>query len=528
VRITRRRLLTLGGTAAVGLSLPRWSARAAAPLRTMHPEEGTAGYTSRPDLRPPPISIASPADGTAPGFIFLAPFPASAASTPSTSTPPPRSASHSGPLIVDDQGEVVWFLPMTEATAMNFRVQRFRGRPVLTWYEGRVLGPYGGSFVIYDPTYHQVARVKAGRGRHGDLHEFLLTRRGTALISVYSELAADLTSVGGPRDGRLVEGIVQEIDVATSRVLFEWRSSEHVSLDESYRTELTPAGNVDYFHLNSIDVDHDGHLLVSARHTSAIYKVDRRSGRVLWRLGGKKSDFDIGPGAAFRFQHDARRQADGSITIFDNGATEPGANVSSRGIRITLDMHTKRASLMQEYRTPNARAGWAMGNIQQLPDGGVFVGWGTDGSFSEFAPDGTLRFDARFADGQVGYRAFRLPWTARPTGKPAIGVTQNPGRDDHRLRELGRGNRGRRLASANGSVSGAAPRGRHDASRRIRDDDHDPADQRLRHSPRPRRLRQDPRQDDTFSDLTGKCGHVGGAPRACPRPLRQPRSTRRP
>src|SRR5581483_9554737 len=168
VRITRRRLLTLGGTAAVGLSLPRWSARAAAPLRTMHPEEGTAGYTSRPDLRPPPISIASPADGTAPGFIFLAPFPASAASTPSTSTPPPRSASHSGPLIVDDQGEVVWFLPMTEATAMNFRVQRFRGRPVLTWYEGRVLGPYGGSFVIYDPTYHQVARVKAGRGRHGD------------------------------------------------------------------------------------------------------------------------------------------------------------------------------------------------------------------------------------------------------------------------------------------------------------------------------------------------------------------------
>jgi Arylsulfotransferase (ASST) len=422
-KLTRRRLVALAGAAFASLLGPRVAVGETGSTSPAA-ETATGGrYVSRPDLNPPPVTISVPAEGTAPGYVFLAPFDISAAGAPAYSTP--ASESHVGPLIVDNSGEPVWFLPMSKQTAMGLRVQTFKGRRVLTWYEGTVLGAYGGDFVIFDPTYHEVARVRAGRGRHGDLHEFRLTRSGTALISIYQEVNADLSSIGGPSDGRLVEGIVQEIDVASGRVLFEWNSRDHVGLDESYRTGVTPQGNVDYFHLNSVDVDFDGNLLISARHTCAVYKVGRRSGKVIWRLGGKKSDFSIDDAASFSYQHDVRRHADGQLTIFDNAAADPGPGVASRGVRIALDMRDMRASLVREYRTDDARAGWAMGNVQQLGDGGAFVGWGTDGSFSEFGPGGDLRFDARLGDGTVDYRAFRFPWVAHPTGEPAVGVRQN-------------------------------------------------------------------------------------------------------
>ena len=410
VRLTRRGFVALGGAAFAALAGARLP-RAGAAQRA-----GTIdAYVSRPDLNPPAITVAVPADGAAPGLIFLAPFSITAASAAYQSTP--NSQSHSGPLVVDDSGEPIWFLPLGSTTAMDVRVQTYQGRPVLTWYEGTVLGPYGGSWVIFDPTYHEVGRVQAGHGRHGDLHECLLTPQGTALITIYREIDAP--------EGRVVIGIVQEVDVATGSVLFEWRSNEHVWLDESLTPQVTSAGNIDYFHLNSIDVDADDNLLVSARNTSAVYKLDRKSGAVLWRLGGTKSDFAVDPAASFGFQHDVRRRPDGTITMFDNNAGLPTAQTASRGLRIRLDMTKMRASFVREYLAPAPRTGWAMGNLQQLPDGGVLVGWGTDGSFTEFDKAGGVRFDARFANGSVSYRALRFELEARPKGRPATWVVQN-------------------------------------------------------------------------------------------------------
>jgi len=377
-------------------------------------------YVSRPDLAPPPIVVATSTQDASPGYVFLAPFDFSA----QPGVPPPAPSPY-GPLIVDSSGEPVWFLPFAKDTAMNVHVQLYRDRPSLTWYAGIVSGGYGGNYFVFDDTYHERKEIRAGRGEHGDLHEFLLTPDQTALISIYSTIITDLRSIGGPRKGKLVEGIVQEIELASGRVIFEWHSFDHVGVEESYRTAPTSAGNVDYFHLNSIGIDEDHNLLISARHTSAIYKVDRLGGEVIWRLGGKKSDFSFGPGARFAFQHDARRHPDGTITVFDNRATDPGPAVSSRGLRIAVDEKRRHATLVRAYTTPTARNGFAMGNVQQLPDGGVFVGWGTDGSFSEFAADGTLRYDARFGDGSVTYRAFRTGWTGVPDGTPAAAARRN-------------------------------------------------------------------------------------------------------
>src|SRR5205814_565954 len=132
-------------------------------------------------------------------------------------------------------------------------------------------------------------------------------------------------SVGGPKDGWTYDSIVQELDVATHKVLFEWHSLEHIPVAESISREPakhpTQQAPFDYFHVNSIDVDTDGNLLVSGRNTHAFYKIDRHTGKVLWTAGGTHSDFEMGPGTKFGYQHDVRRQADGTVTLFDNSAT---------------------------------------------------------------------------------------------------------------------------------------------------------------------------------------------------------------
>src|SRR5690606_33712321 len=138
-----------------------------------------------PDLTPPVIDVQT-AGETSPGLLFLA---------------PKRGGAQTGPLIVDDDGEVVWAHPNEESVA-DFRVQTYRGEPVLTWYEGAIDDGWGqGVFVIADDSYEEVARVKAGNGRAGDLHEFQLTDEGTALIGIYEKEQVDLSAFGGPEDG---------------------------------------------------------------------------------------------------------------------------------------------------------------------------------------------------------------------------------------------------------------------------------------------------------------------------------------
>jgi hypothetical protein len=372
-------------------------------------------FVSRPDLRPPVVAVNTASETASAGHIFIAPFQITG-----------KAGPNYGALILDGLGQPIWFKPESTKTAMNLRVQRYKGKPVITWYEGDVLGGYGGDFVVADQSYREVARVKAGHGEHGDLHEFLLTSRGTALITIYSNIPADLTSVGGSANGQVTEGVIQEIDMPTGKVLTEWRSFKHIGLDESVLPSVK--GDVaDYFHLNSVGVDTDGHLLVSARHTCAIYKLHRQTGAVVWRLGGKRSDFTIVPGAEFSFQHDVRRHADGTLTIFDNNAAAPTSTTHARPIRLALDMSAMTARLVAEFRPEIPRVAWAMGNFEQLPDGGAFVGWGTAGAFTEFGRDGTVRFDATLADGSVTYRAFRAPWVGRPAEPPKVAVTRGAG-----------------------------------------------------------------------------------------------------
>src|SRR5215208_5051437 len=365
-------------------------------------------FRSRPELSPPAIEITAQAQDTAPGYIFVA---------------PKKGAGQDGPMIVDDQGQLVWFSKNRYAT--DFRVQTYQGEQVVTWWEGKVVAGHGvGEYVIFDHSYREIARVRAGNGYRGDLHEFLITPEDTALLTAYVLTQTDLSPIGGPEDGAVWDGIAQEIDIETGRVLFEWHSLEHIGIEESY---IEPPHDLnfpyDYFHINSIDVDFDGNLLISARNTWSVYKVERTSGEVLWRLGGKKSDFDMGPGTRSAYQHDARRHQDGTISIFDNGA-HPQVHVESRGILIGLDEQKMGAKLVREYTSPEKPISTSQGNMQLLANSNVFIGWGSQPLISEFSHDGRPLLGAHLPPDGESYKAFRFPWSGHPIEDPAVAVEQ--------------------------------------------------------------------------------------------------------
>src|SRR5829696_2522808 len=366
-RFTRRRFLAVVGAgvtyaALTGCDLRESASKARTPKggsvgtpRVWPAQNGSSaasgrawGFRSRPDLRPPAVVVNTRARGQARGHVFVA---------------PKLGRGEHGPMIVDDMGRPVWF--RNGLYALDFKVQEYKGEPVLTWWEGKANPrPSVGEYVILDGSYREVKRVQAGNGYGGNQHDFHITPQGTALLTVYNFVSLDLSYLGGPVAGRVIEGVAQEVKIETGEVLFEWHSVDHVDVEESYFKRYY-SDRLDYFHINSIDVDHDDNLLISARNTSAVYKIDRGSGEVIWRLGGKKSDFEMGKGTRTAFQHDARRREDGTITIFDNGAG-PQVHPQSRGIVVDLDMEGMKAPLVREYTHPDELLSTSQGNMQVL------------------------------------------------------------------------------------------------------------------------------------------------------------------
>jgi hypothetical protein len=338
------------------------------------------------------------------------------------------------PEIVDTHGNVVWYDPLPPATtANNLQKQSYDGKPVLTWWQGKqnIVHGYGdGEDVMVDSSYRPVATIAGANGQQADLHDFQLTSSGMALLTEYSSIRWDLRSVGGPRDGIVLDNVLQEIDIKTGLVVYEWHALDHVPLSASVVKAPTSDKTAwDYFHLNSIDLVPGGNLLVSSRHTSALYKLDGRTGDVLWTLGGKASDFTLGHGATFGFQHDARLLPDGTITLFDDGGGPPRVEAQSRALRLRVDMAAHTVSVVSsDDHSPDPVVTNSQGNVQALPNGDEFVGWGSVSRATEFSSDGTIVWDATLPLDVTSYRAYRAAWTGKPTTAPSLAIASNGGR----------------------------------------------------------------------------------------------------
>ena len=409
-QLIRRAAMAGIGLTAVGRSGLRVFDNAAMAAPAAASPNGHHAFTSRPDLRPPVVSVLQHKHGsTAEGLIFMAPL----------SGPGDR-----GTMLVDNGGDVVYFHPTKPVVALNFRTALYHGKPVLTWWEGKTEHGLGdGTHVILDSTYRVVKRVTAGRGRASDLHEFLLTERNTALVTAWEHAEADLTAFGGPKNGTVVGGIMQELDPANGRVLFEWRSLDHVTLDESY-AGIGP--QFDYFHINSVERDGDGNYLVSARNTWGIYKIDGQTGKVLWRLGGKKNDFKMSRGTVFAWQHDARSHPGNLLSLFDDGGA-PKVQPQSRALVLALDHKRMQATLHRRYVHYPPAVAHALGSTQILPNSNVLVGWGTAPFFTEYTDDGRVVYDATLPKGGQSYRTLRFPWSGTPYFAPTVTATPHAG-----------------------------------------------------------------------------------------------------
>jgi hypothetical protein len=200
-----------------------------------------------------------------------------------------------------------------------------------------------------------------------------------------------------------------------------------VGLSASYERLPARSSNTwDYFHINSIAIDPaDQNLLISSRNTWAVYKVHRTTGKVLWKLGGKGSNFRMGPGTHFAFQHHITLHPGGIMTMFDNEAGPPAQASQSRALVLSIDEKTRRAAFRRQYHHHPSVLSIAFGSVQLLDHGHTFVGWGPSSYFTEYGPGGQVLFDGRLTSGASSYRAFKQLWTGRPAASPAVSAARS-------------------------------------------------------------------------------------------------------
>jgi hypothetical protein len=357
-------------------------------------------------LTPASITINRRSSKTYNGDIFLT---------------PQYGPLQNGPMILDPSGNLIWFQPLpANELATDFRVQQLGSQPVLTWWQGFTNNGSGrGEGVIYNTSYQQIATVQAGNGLQGmDLHEFLVTPQGDAWIVGVSPV--HYGTMGRP----LMDSVVQEIDIKTGLVMFEWHALDHVPISASFFKKGQGGHVFDPYHLNSVALDHDGNLLISMRNTWAVYKINKSTGAIMWTLGSSQKSFKWGRNASVAFQHNAVQQRDGSITMFDDGGGPPTVH-AARAVRISVNQRRKTATLVRQYTHSPSLDTHFEGSAQVLPNGDVFVGWGQQPYFTEFNAAGQQIFDARFTSNTSSYRAYRMNWTGQPHTAPSVAAAPN-------------------------------------------------------------------------------------------------------
>jgi hypothetical protein len=376
------------------------------------PSLPVARFHSMPGLRPPLVRAGRDPDRRA-GDVFL---------TAQIGSVWAGKGVQGGPMILDSRGRLVWFRPVGHLTATNLAEQRYRGQPVLTWWQGDLASDSGREIVL-NRSYRTVATVRGAEGYRLDLHEFQVTPEGTALVDAYEPVEEHLTSAAGARTRVVMDCVIQEIDIRTGKLLWEWHTLGHIPVSDSYIPAPNRTVAYDFFHLNSLQQLPDHRLLISARGTWAVYEIDQLTGRVIWRLGGRRSSFRIGRRARFEWQHDARLVGN-RLTVFDDAGV-PQEEPQSSAELLRIDTARMTASLIARYHHSPPLLSAGAGNMQVLPGGSVFVGWGSQPSFSEYAPDGRQIFSANLPFGAASYRAYRFRWTGQPTATPALAATSS-------------------------------------------------------------------------------------------------------
>lgn len=389
------------------------------------------------DLKPPNLTtIQSAGSASAPGDIFATPY---------------AGPGEHGAMIFESSGRLIWFQrpPNPNWGAADLRVQSYEGHPDLVFWQGEIntLGFGVGEDVILNSAYRQVAAIHGGNGLAADLHEAQLIEGehgAAALITAYQPVRVSLPAsarrskahlaapggagpgagAGGTRFVTVIDSAVQEIDVRTGLVIWEWHGLGRVPISETHvaMSGKGAGGPIDYLHVDSLQQLAGGKLLIGARNAWAVYAISQHTGRVIWRLGGHHSSF---AGTALSWPEDASMPASDQVALIDGGSGSPGsAPAAGSGEVFDLNFPAQTASLASPGplgvpRTGSAR-GAGQGSMQALPNGGWMIGLGSLPDFAELGPTGEMLYAARFPAGEVGYRVYRIPWSGQPAAAPNI------------------------------------------------------------------------------------------------------------
>jgi EmrB/QacA subfamily drug resistance transporter len=394
-------------------------------------KDGAYSFVTEPSLHPPKLR----AEGTiatgqlAPGYIFTTNF---------YNLNYPPLVGQSGPLILDDQLQPVWFQPVPEkVVASNLSLQTYEGKPALAWWQGVVTNTgatESGEDVVVNQHYQKVASLRGKDGWKLTLHALVIDGED-AWVTANKNIAKNLSNYGGAYNGALIDSAVQEYNIKTGKLLRTWDALQHIPLDDSYATVPTNGFPWDAYHVNAIDLGGDGTILVSMRNTWAAYLVDIDTGKIEWTLGGKRSSFKFGPGADFQWQHDVALAPGSKVTMFDDhccqltgGGTSVPATGASRGLVLKLNQQTRVATLVAQYPGGGDFESEYMGDTQPLASGDTFIGWGSEPYFSEYSPSGRQLLLAHFPGADLSYRTMIEPWVGLPLTPPRGAARQSGGR----------------------------------------------------------------------------------------------------
>lgn len=436
--IKRMPALAAAAVASIGV-LGAMAAAAQAREIGAYTTKGAASYYSRPDLHPPKLSTDKPVVRSklaAGGYFMTANFYNLNSPTP--------IIGQSGPLMLNNQLQPVWFKPVPKnVVANNLEAQTYNGRPVLTYWQGVVnnLGAtVSGQYVVVNQHYQTVATLSGADGWVLSLHDFQISGHD-AWVTAYKVIPGqNLTAYGGSANGQVLDVAVQEYDLTTGQLLKSWDALNpggipNIPLSQSQQ-KVPTSGAWDAYHINSIQLIGSNEFLVSMRNTWSAYLVNATTGQIIWTLSGnpKISSFSLSASAGFSWQHDVGMSGN-LVTVFDDaccavlGAGKFGKpSGPSRGLVLRLNTSNKTASLVAQYPRAKKFNAFFLGSTQILSNGNVLVGWGSTPYFTEFSKAGKVLLDVRWPGPDLSYRVFRQNWVGLPLVPPTGAARTSKGK----------------------------------------------------------------------------------------------------
>lgn len=330
---------------------------------------------------------------------------------------PPALVQYSH-MILDGQGRVVYYKnhPQGE-NASSFSIND----------NGLMSYTANSKFYFMDSTFTVIDSVNCQNGVPTDSHEMQIAPNGNYLLMGIESITMDLSSYflfgqnnfPGSATATVQSVVIQELDV-NKNVVFEWHAIDHFNFTDVDKAWLTNPNVVDWTHSNALEYDYDGNILLSSRHFNEITKINRQDSSIIWRLGGNANQFTfLNDSMQFKRQHDVRRNANGSLTLFDNG---DGLNSNpfhfAAAKEYILDENMLTAYLNSSIVDDSLGYSTAMGNFDFDPAGISLVGYGLssdyDKLFNSFNSAGQKIFEMEFVDQLISYRSFHydtLPWS---------------------------------------------------------------------------------------------------------------------